>query len=278
MIAVQLRRAPPIARRRRCRSCAPAPGAKYLGGGTNLVDLMRETIERPAALVDVDRPVDGDRGAATTAASASARPCSNTARRRATGAVRDALSRCWPARSSPALARRSATWRRSAAICCSARAAPISTTMTDRAATSARPGQGCDAIEGFNRIHAILGASPPASRRTRRTCASRWRRSTPSCISRAAAARARSPLTDLHRLPGERPEIETVLEPGELITAIELPPLPFAAQLDLSQGPRPGELRVRAGLGRGRARGEGRHASRMCGSRSAASRTSRGGR
>ena len=53
---------------------------------------------------------------------------------------------------------RSATWRRSAATCCSARAAPTSTT-TPRAATNATPGTGCDAIDGFNRMHAILGAS-----------------------------------------------------------------------------------------------------------------------
>ena len=91
------------------------------------------------------------------------------------------------------------------------------------------PGQGCDAIDGLNRTHAILGASS--------ACVATH----PSdmCVALAALGavvhlRSRGgertlPLTDLHRLPGDRPEIETVLEPGELITAVELPALPFAA-------------------------------------------------
>ena len=92
------------------------------------------------------------------------------------------------------------------------------------------PGAGCDAREGFNRIHAILGASP--------ACVATH----PSdmCVALAALdavvhlhgpGGARSvPLVELHRLPGDRPDIETVLEPGELITAVELPALPFAAR------------------------------------------------
>ena len=89
-------------------------------------------------------------------------------------------------------------------------------------------GQGCDATDGFNRSHAILGASP--------SCVATH----PSdmCVALAAlgaVVHLRSwdgertvPLTELHRLPGDRPEIETVLEPGELITAVELPALPLA--------------------------------------------------
>ena len=85
------------------------------------------------------------------------------------------------------------------------------------------PGDGCDAIEGFNRMHAILGASP--------ACVATH----PSdmCVALAAldaVVHLRSvsgertvDLCDLHRLPEDRPDIETVLEPGELITAVELP-------------------------------------------------------
>jgi xanthine dehydrogenase YagS FAD-binding subunit len=90
-------------------------------------------------------------------------------------------------------------------------------------------GQGCDAIGGFNRYHAILGASEQ--------CIATH----PSdmCVALAmldAKVRLRSAngerivrFTDLHRLPGQRPDLETTLEPGELITAIELPALPLAA-------------------------------------------------
>ena len=91
------------------------------------------------------------------------------------------------------------------------------------------PGSGCDAIEGFTRGHAILGASS--------ACVATH----PSdmCVALAALdatvhlqgrGGARTlPFTELHRLPGDHPEFDTVLEPGELITAIELPPLSFAA-------------------------------------------------
>jgi xanthine dehydrogenase YagS FAD-binding subunit len=86
------------------------------------------------------------------------------------------------------------------------------------------PGAGCDAIEGFNRIHAILGAS--------QACVATH----PSDMAVALAAldarvtvqgqhgARQIPLVDLHRLPEETPQVETVLEPGELITAVTLPP------------------------------------------------------
>ena len=92
------------------------------------------------------------------------------------------------------------------------------------------PGQGCDAIEGFHRMHAILGSS--------RACIATH----PSdmCVALAAldavvhlrnARLERSVrFTDFHQLPGDTPQIETVLEPGELITAVELPAQSFRAQ------------------------------------------------
>ena len=193
-----------------------------------------------------------------------------------TARVRDALSRCCRAPSWPAPRRRSATWRRSAATCCSARAASTSTTTPARC-NKREPGAGCDAIDGFNRIHAILGASPACIathpvRHVRR--AGRARRD--RAAARARTATRTLPLADFHRLPGDTPDIETELQPGELITAVELPPLPFARALDLPQGARPGQLRLRAGLGRRRARGRRTAGHATCGSRSAASRTSRG--
>ena len=92
------------------------------------------------------------------------------------------------------------------------------------------PGSGCDAIGGFNRIHAILGASE--------ACVATH----PSdmCVALAAlgavvqlegpAGSRQVALTDFYRLPGDTPQIETVLQPGELITAIELPALPMATR------------------------------------------------
>jgi len=92
-----------------------------------------------------------------------------------------------------------------------------------------QPGQGCDAIHGFNRIHAILGASS-ACVATHPSDMAVALAALDATVHLAAPGGTRTlPLTELHRLPGDHPEIETLLEPGELITAIELPALPLAA-------------------------------------------------
>lgn len=200
---------------------------KYLGGGTNLVDLLRETIERPAALVDVTG-------------------LSSTIERRGNGglligaAVRntalaehpDVRTR-YPVLARAVLAGASGQIRNMATvggnILQRTRCAYFYDTEGSRC-NKRSPGQGCDAIDGFNRTHAILGASS--------SCVATH----PSdmCVALAAldavvhlegAGGARTvPLTDLHRLPGEHPEVETVLEPGELITAVELPALAAATR------------------------------------------------
>src|SRR5205085_752288 len=91
------------------------------------------------------------------------------------------------------------------------------------------PGSGCSALEGHNRMHAVLGTSAH--------CIATH----PSDMAVALVAldaRVRilgpdgervTPLAELHRLPGDRPDRETTLAPGELITAVEVPPLAFAA-------------------------------------------------
>jgi xanthine dehydrogenase YagS FAD-binding subunit len=92
------------------------------------------------------------------------------------------------------------------------------------------PDSGCDARDGFNRMHAILGGSP--------SCIATH----PSdmCVALAALdavlhlegpdGARKVPLNDLHRLPGDRPDLETSLKPNELIVAVELPALSFAAR------------------------------------------------
>lgn len=207
------------------RQCAAA-NAKYLGGGTNLVDLMRETIERPASLVDVtglSRMIEElpDGGLRIGAAA------SNTA-----VAEHPAVRSRYPALSRAIAAGASAQIRNMATVGGNllqrTRCAYFYDSEGARCNKRA-PGQGCDAIDGFNRMHAILGASP--------ACVATH----PSdmCVALAAldaVVHLRSsrgeralPLTEFHRLPGDRPDIETALEPGELITALELPALPLAA-------------------------------------------------
>jgi hypothetical protein len=174
-------------------NAAARPGAKYLGGGTNLVDLMRETIEHPVALVDVTglsrdieeqrrrQPADR-RGRRATRRWPRTMPCARA-------------TRCWPGPSRPARRRRSATWRPSAATCCSARAAPISTTTRARAATSAARGRGATPPKASTAITPSWAPRRAALPRIRRTCAWRSPRSARwcTCAMRAANARCRSP-------------------------------------------------------------------------------------
>ena len=179
----------------------------------------------------------------------------------------------------PAPRRSCATPRRSAAICCSARAAPISTTPP-APATSASPARAATRAAATTALHAVLGGARPASPPTPRISAWRWSRSTPWWRSKARAGRREIALEALHRLPGDAPERETVLEPGELIIAVRLPAAARALRgpCALSQGARPHLLRLRPRLGGGGAAARGRHDRARRGSRSAASRRSRGAR
>jgi xanthine dehydrogenase YagS FAD-binding subunit len=203
---------------------AAQAGARYLGGGTNLVDLMREGVERPSALVDVtglDRGIsegaDGGLriGAATT----------NTA----LAADRRVRSR-YPMLTRAIVAGASAQIRNMATVGGNLLQRTRCLYFYDDAArcNKREPGAGCDALDGFNRMHAILGASD--------ACVATH----PSdmCVALAAldamvhlegADGARTlPFEALHRLPADTPDRETELRPGELITAVELPPLPMA--------------------------------------------------
>ena len=204
-----------------------AAGARYLGGGTNLVDLMRETIERPATLVDVtglSTAIDETEGGGLVIGAAARNAA--VAESRAVRARYPMLARAIVAGASPQI-------RNMATVGGNLLQRTRCTYFYDEQGSRCNkrdPGQGCDAIDGFNRTHAILGASP--------SCVATH----PSdmCVAlvalgavvhlRSADGERTLPLTDLHRLPGERPELETGLEPGELITAVELPALPFGAR------------------------------------------------
>ena len=258
------------------RSAAP-PARSILGGGTNLVDLMRESVERPAALVDVTGSRPRDRGARGRRPADRRGDQQHRAGRASRGARR--AIRCWRARSSPAPRRRSATWRRSAATSCSARAAPTSTT-TPRAATSASPARAA--------TRSTASTASTRSSAPRRACVATH----PSdmCVALAALdadrASARAP-DGARTLPldrrciacrATRPTSRPSCEPGELITAVELPPLPFGARSTYRK------VRDRASYAfalvsvAAALEVDGRHGQATCGWRSAASRTSRGAR
>jgi xanthine dehydrogenase YagS FAD-binding subunit len=90
------------------------------------------------------------------------------------------------------------------------------------------PGSGCDALDGFNRMHAILGASPACvATHPSDLCVALAALDATAHLEGSDGART-LPFEALHRLPGDTPDRETELRPGELITAVELPPLPMA--------------------------------------------------
>jgi xanthine dehydrogenase YagS FAD-binding subunit len=92
------------------------------------------------------------------------------------------------------------------------------------------PGAGCDAIHGFNRNHAILGASPACvATHPSDMCVALAMLDAVVHLDGPAGVRTMK-LVDLHRLPDDRPDIETELRPHELITAVELPALGFATR------------------------------------------------
>jgi xanthine dehydrogenase YagS FAD-binding subunit len=91
-------------------------------------------------------------------------------------------------------------------------------------------GSGCDALDGFNRIHAILGTSAHCiATHPSDMCVALAALDAIVHVEGSNGAR-RLKLTDLHRLPGDSPDVETELAESELITAVEIPPLPFAAR------------------------------------------------
>ncbi|ACJ00435.1 FAD binding domain-containing protein [Rhodospirillum centenum] len=198
-----------------------APGAAYLGGGTNLVDLMRETVERPAVLVDVtglSRGIDAlpDGGLRIGAAA------------RNTAVAEHRLVRThYPVLARAILSGASAQIRTMATVGGNLLQRPRCPCFYDTAGSRCNrrlPGQGCDAIDGFTRGHAILGASDACVAVHPSDMAVALAALDATVLLDGAAGSRSLPLTALHRLPGDRPDIETVLHPGELITAVELPP------------------------------------------------------
>ena len=202
-----------------------AQGARYLGGGTNLVDLMRETIEQPRELVDVTGlPAaieETEQGGLRIGAAV-----------RNTALAEHPLVRSrYPMLARAVLAGASAQIRNMATVGGNLLQRTRCSYFYDDDGSRCNkrvPGQGCDALDGFNRNHAILGASS--------ACVAV--QPSDMCVALAAldaivhlegGEGARTvPFTEFHQLAGETPQIETVLQPGELITAIELPALPLA--------------------------------------------------
>ncbi|PYK68572.1 MAG: FAD-binding molybdopterin dehydrogenase [Verrucomicrobia bacterium] len=207
---------------------AVKPRAKFLGGGTNLIDLMKMGVETPANLIDInklplaqieDRKSQGVRIGALV--------------RNSDLAEHELIKSGYPVLSEALLSGASPQLRNMATVGGNLLQRTRCYYFYDPAfpqCNKRNPGSGCGAIEGYNRIHAILGQSDQ--------CIAIH----PSdmCIAMAALdavvrvqgskGEREIPFADFHRLPGNTPNIETNLQQDELITAVDLPIIPFATR------------------------------------------------
>ena len=201
--------------------------AKFIAGGTNLIDLMKENIERPGRLVDINHlplssieEIDGGRlrlGALVSNADTAYHPL---------------VEQRYPLLSQTILAGASPQLRNMATNGGNLFQRTRCYYFYDKAmpCNKRQPGSGCGAIGGYNRIHAILGTTEGTSS-GQSQCIATY----PSDMAVALAAleavvrvtgptgERTIPIADFHRLPGDEPQYDNMLEPGELVTAIDLP-------------------------------------------------------
>jgi len=212
-----------------------APNTRFIVGGTNLVDLMKLEVETPAHVVDLNPLAEADR----TLATISEMPGGGLR----IGALAPMSDVAWdprvkeryPMLSQSLLLAASGQLRNMASMGGNILQRTRCPYFRDTAmpCNKREPGTGCSALRGFNRSHAILGTSEHciatngsdlavALAALDATVRVRTGRTTAGGAERTIA------MTDFHVLPGTHPERETVLRAGEIITAIEVPALPFA--------------------------------------------------
>jgi xanthine dehydrogenase YagS FAD-binding subunit len=196
--------------------------SRFLGGGTNLVDLMRENIEQPSTLVDVSRLSrdiieNADGSLWIGAAAKNTAVASNML-------VRD----CLPMLSRAILSGATAQIRNLATVGGNLLQRTRCLYFYDQSArcNKREPGTGCDAIDGFNRMHAIFGTSPSCiATHPSDMCVALTALDAKVHVEGKAGSRV-IPIGEFHRLPGDTPHVETNLMAGELITAVEIPKSP----------------------------------------------------
>ncbi len=201
---------------------ARTPGAKFIAGGTNLLDLMKLEIETPTHLIDVnglalDRIEPTPEGGLRIGALARNTDLAADERVRRDYGV---LSRALLAGASGQLRNKATT----AGNLLQRTRCPYFYD-TNQPCNKRQPGSGCSAIGGFSRQHGVVGISDAciATHPSDMAVAMRVLDATIETVRPDGSTRA-IPIAELHRLPGDTPQVETVLAPGELITAVTLPP------------------------------------------------------
>jgi xanthine dehydrogenase YagS FAD-binding subunit len=205
---------------------AASRNAKFVAGGTNLVDLMKMYVEQPTTLIDVSRlPLDKIEETSNGGLRIGALV------RNTDLAYHPLVERRYPMLSSALLAGASQQLRNMASVGGNllqrTRCAYFYDVVTG--CNKREPGSGCSAIGGLNRMNAILGTSDACiAVHPSDLCVALAVLEARVHVTSARGERTIA-LADFHRLPGETPQRDTNLEPDELITAIELPPQGFAS-------------------------------------------------
>ncbi|MDI4236873.1 xanthine dehydrogenase family protein subunit M [Bradyrhizobium sp. Arg237L] len=208
------------------RLIAATSGAKFIAGGTNLLDLMKDNVERPTTLIDISRlPLTSVEETASGGLRIGALVPN------ADLAWHPLIEKRYPLLASAILAGASQQLRNMASTGGNLMQRTRCAYFYDAATpcNKREPGSGCSAISGVNRGHAILGASTSCiATHPSDMCVALVALDATVHVTGLKGART-NPFADFHRLPGDSPHIDTNLGPDEIITAIEVPAKGFAS-------------------------------------------------
>jgi xanthine dehydrogenase YagS FAD-binding subunit len=207
------------------RMIAADPSAKFIAGGTNLIDLMKEDVERPSRLIDISRlPLKTVEATADGGLRIGALvPNSDLA-------YHPLVAQRYPLLASAILAGASQQLRNMAStggnLLQRTRCAYFYDTATP--CNKREPGSGCSARNGLNRMHAILGTSESCiATHPSDMCVALAALDAKVHVAGPGGERAMA-FADFHRLPGTTPQRDTNLRPDEIVTAVQLPAQGFA--------------------------------------------------
>lgn len=211
------------------RLIAAEPTAKLIAGGTNLVDLMKENVERPTRLVGITHLPLAEVRATKEGGLRIGALVTN-----ADVAYNQLVERRYPLLSLAILRGASAQLRNIASVGGNLMQRTRCSYFYDTATpcNKREPGTGCSAIDGFNRYHAILGTSEHCiATNPSDMCVALLALDAVVLVTGPTGERS-IPIAEFHRLPGETPNIDTNLKAGEMITAVDLPAKGFAEHYD----------------------------------------------